>query len=93
LNAQKANAKQLLRIKRQYWQIETGLHYRRDVTFHEDATRMSHPHATRNLTTIHNTILSLFARLGCRNAAFTRRLLDANLGKAFSLLISAAPRL
>jgi len=88
-----ANAQRLLLLKRKYWQIETGLHYRRDVTFHEDATRMSHPHATRNLTTVHNTILSLFARLGCRNAASSRRFLAANLGLALSLLTSAHPRL
>jgi predicted transposase YbfD/YdcC len=87
------SADQLLTMKRQYWQIENGLHYRRDVTFHEDATRMSHPHASRNLTTVHNTILSLFARLGCRNAAATRRRLDGDLRLAFSLLISAHPRL
>ncbi len=88
-----ATADQLLVMKRKYWQIENGLHYRRDVTFHEDATRMSHPHATRNLTTIHNTILSLFARLGCHNAAQTRRRLDGDLRLAFSLLTSAPPRL
>jgi predicted transposase YbfD/YdcC len=93
LSRRQAQAQRLLRLKRQYWQIETGLHYRRDVTFHEDATRMSHPHATRNLTTVHNTILSLFARLGCRNAAQTRRFLGADLGLALSLLTSAHPRL
>jgi predicted transposase YbfD/YdcC len=93
LTRQQANAPRLLALKRKYWQIETGLHYRRDVTFHEDATRMSHPHATRNLTTVHNTILSLFARLGCRNAAATRRFLGADLGLALSLLTSAHPRL
>jgi predicted transposase YbfD/YdcC len=93
LTRPQANAQRLLLLKRKYWQIETGLHYRRDVTFHEDATRMSHPHATRNLTTVHNTILSLFARLGCRNAASTRRFLAANLGLALSLLTSAHPRL
>jgi predicted transposase YbfD/YdcC len=89
----KANAQRLLFIKRQYWQIETGLHYRRDVTFHEDATRMSHPHATRNLATVHNIILSLFARLGLRNAAQARRYFDANPSLAFSLLCAAHPRL
>ncbi len=93
LSRAQAPAPRLLRLKRQYWQIETGLHYRRDVTFHEDATRMSHPHATRNLTTVHNTILSLFARLGCHNAAHTRRRLGADLRLAFSLLCSAHPRL
>lgn len=93
LTRAEANAEQLLIMKRTYWQIETGLHYRRDVTFHEDATRMSHPHATRNLTTVHNTILSLFARLGCDNAAHTKRVLNTDLRLAFSLLISAHPRL
>jgi predicted transposase YbfD/YdcC len=93
LSRRQAQAQRLLRLKRQYWQIETGLHYRRDVTFHEDATRMSHLHATRNLTTVHNTILSLFARLGSHNAAQTRRLLGADLRLALSLLISAHPRL
>lgn len=93
LTRPQANAQRLLLLKRKYWHIENGLHYRRDVTFHEDATRMSHPHATRNLTTVHNTILSLFARLGCRNAAQTRRFLGADLGLALSLLTSARPRL
>jgi predicted transposase YbfD/YdcC len=89
----KADAAQLLSFKRLYWQIETGLHFRRDVTFHEDATRMSHPHAARNLATVHNIILSLFARLGLHNAAQARRLLDADPKRAFSILISAHPRL
>lgn len=93
LSRAKADAARLLTLKRKYWQIETGLHYRRDVTFHEDATRMSHPHATRNLATVHNILLSLFARLGLRNAAQARRLLDADPAKAFSLLLAAHPRL
>ncbi len=93
LSRAQANAEQLLWMKRKYWQIENGLHYRRDVTFHEDTTRMSHPHATRNLTTVHNTILSLLARLGSHNVAQTRRRLDGDLRLAFSLLISAYPRL
>jgi predicted transposase YbfD/YdcC len=93
LTRPRANAEQLLSLKRLYWQIENGLHYRRDITLHEDATRMSHPHATRNLTTIHNTILSLLARLGCHNVAQTRRRLDGDLRLAFSLLTSAHPRL
>lgn len=88
-----AGAKRLLALKRCYWHIETGLHYRRDVTFHEDATRMSHAHATRNLATVHNILLSLFARLGWHNAAQARRFLDADPQKAFSLLLSASPRL
>jgi predicted transposase YbfD/YdcC len=60
LSRQQAGPERLSGLKRKYWQIETGLHYRRDVTFHEDATRVSHAHATRNLATIHNIILNLF---------------------------------
>jgi predicted transposase YbfD/YdcC len=93
LGRDQADAKRLLALKRAYWQIENGLHYRRDVTFHEDATRMTHPQAARNLATVHNLILSLFGRLQIHNAARVRRDLDANPEKAFSLLTSAHPRL
>ncbi|HVN55716.1 MAG TPA: ISAs1 family transposase [Anaerolineaceae bacterium] len=93
LGRDQANAQRLLALKRMYWQIENGLHYRRDVTFHEDATQMSHLQAARNLATVHNLILSLFARLGIHNAAQARRYLDAHPEVAFSLLTSAHPRL
>jgi predicted transposase YbfD/YdcC len=93
LRRKNAGALRFLALKRCYWQIETGLHYRRDVTFHEDATRMSHLHATRNLATVHNILLSLFSRLGLHNAAQARRFLDADPKKAFSILLSASPRL
>ena len=93
LPRQCADAHLLLSLKRSYWLIETGLHYRRDVTFREDYTRMSHPHATRNLATTHNTILAMFAQLGLRNAARARRYFDAHPEKAFAMLLSAHPRL
>ena len=41
LTAQKADPKRLLKIIRSEWGIENGLHYRRDVTFQEDQTRMT----------------------------------------------------
>ncbi len=41
LPRQQADPAKVLRIRRQHWLIETGLHYRRDVTFREDATRMT----------------------------------------------------
>ncbi len=34
------DARQLLHLTRNYWGIENGLHYRRDVTLNEDATRI-----------------------------------------------------
>ncbi len=83
LSRQRGDADHLLSLKRSYWLIETGLHYRRDFTFREDYTRMSHLHATRNLATTHNTILALFAKLGLRNAAQARRFFDAHPDKPF----------
>lgn len=37
----------LLQMIRSYWGIENGLHYRRDVTLHEDQTRLTHKNAAR----------------------------------------------
>lgn len=93
LPPEQTSASMLLAMKRHYWQIETGLHYRRDVTFRVDSTRKSRLQADYNLTIIHNTILSFFARLGLRKAASVRRRLAGHLAKPFSLLISAHLRL
>ena len=37
----KASPAKLLALVRQHWQIESGLHYRRDVTLREDITRLT----------------------------------------------------
>jgi hypothetical protein len=39
LNRTQASPLHLLKVRRAHWGIENGLHGRRDVTFHEDATR------------------------------------------------------
>lgn len=39
----KADAAQVLAWTRLYWQIENGVHHRRDVTLQEDATRIAKP--------------------------------------------------
>jgi hypothetical protein len=41
LSRKKITPDRLLCFRRKHWGIEIGLHYRRDVTFKEDATRMS----------------------------------------------------
>lgn len=41
LSRKQAPATKVLKVRRSHWSIETGLHYRRDVTFREDATRMT----------------------------------------------------
>lgn len=82
---------QVLQFRRQHWSIETGLHYRRDVTFHEDATRMTIGHAARILSIVHNLVIGLIKRAGYSNAAAARRYFDGHLKEAFNLLLSPIP--
>lgn len=93
LSRDKASPKQVMRIRRKHWLIETGLHYRRDVTFREDATRMTQGAAGRILATIHNIALALIKQAGFRNAAQARRWFDGHLDQAFAILISSHSRL
>jgi predicted transposase YbfD/YdcC len=89
LTRQKASPKQLLEIRRAHWGIETGSHYRRDVTLKEDATRFTIGQGARVLANIHNLVLALLRQTGFQNAAQARRFFAAHLSRAFSLLITS----
>ena len=84
-----ASPADLLDLRRQHWFVETGLHYRRDVTFREDATRMTIGAAGRVLATVHNLVIGLIKRSGFTNAAKARRYYEGHLDQAFSTLITA----
>jgi predicted transposase YbfD/YdcC len=60
LSRDQVSAAQLLQLRRQHWRIETGLHYRRDVTFREDATRMTVGTSGHILATIHNLVTASY---------------------------------
>jgi predicted transposase YbfD/YdcC len=92
LTRTKASAQRVLQVRRQHWLVETGLHYRRDVTFHEDATRMTQGTAGRLLAMIHNLVLGLIKQAGYRNAAQARRYFDGHIDQAFALLVAGVPR-
>jgi predicted transposase YbfD/YdcC len=93
LTRAKASPRRLNQIRRMHWGIETKLHYRRDVTFHEDATRMTRGVAGRNLSIIHNLVLGIISHCGYRNAAEARRFFSANIDDAFQMILSVNPRL
>ena len=38
-----------VRLRRNHWAVESGLHYRRDVTLQEDAARLANHNAAHNL--------------------------------------------
>lgn len=77
---------QLLQIRRTHWGIETGLHYRRDVTLREDATRMTTGHMGKVMASLNNLVLALIRQAHFQNAAQARRGFAAHIDKAFALL-------
>jgi predicted transposase YbfD/YdcC len=81
-----ASPARVLAVRRAHWLVETGLHYRRDVTFHEDATRMTLGPAGRILSLVHNLVVALLRTAGFTNAAQGRRWFDGHLQEAFALL-------
>jgi predicted transposase YbfD/YdcC len=76
----------LLNLRRAHWGIETGLHYRRDVTLNEDGTRMTIGNAGKVMASINNLVLALIRQAGFYNAAQARRWFAAHLSKTFALL-------
>jgi len=90
LSHKKINPVQLLEIRRAHWGIETGLHYRRDVTLKEDATRMTIGSTGMIMASINNLVLALIRQAKFYNAAQARRWFAANLFRAFILLTTPA---
>jgi predicted transposase YbfD/YdcC len=74
-----ASPARLLALTRAYWGIENGLHYRRDVTFHEDATRQTQANAGQVMASLNNLVISLLRWTGRTNLAAARRWWAAHL--------------
>jgi predicted transposase YbfD/YdcC len=72
---------------RSNWQIENGLHYRRDVTLHEDGTRFSQNSAAHIMSIINNIVLALIAEADYKFAPAARRFFAAHPEAALGLLI------
>jgi predicted transposase YbfD/YdcC len=89
LNPQEASAKKLLTLTRCYWGIENSLHYRRDVTLREDATRLTVGNSGHNIAILNNLVVSLCLQAGFDNLAKARRLFNAKPEQALELMTSA----
>jgi predicted transposase YbfD/YdcC len=89
LSPQQARPQRLMNLLRDYWGIENGLHYRRDVTLHEDATRTTVGHTGHNLAIINNLIIALCLSNGHNNLAKARRCFDAKPDLALELIVHA----
>jgi predicted transposase YbfD/YdcC len=86
LTRAEASPARLLELTRAYWGIENGLHYRRDVTSHEDATRMKHPSAAQVWATLNNLIIGLLPHLPFHDLPQARRHFCAQPQDALRLL-------
>ena len=86
LTAAQASAADLLAISRAHWGIENGLHHRRDVTFQEDATRLTQGDAGRVMAALNNLVIGLLRRAGYTNLAAARRRCAADLSHSFALV-------
>lgn len=86
LTAQKASPERLLSIVRSEWGIENGLHYRRDVTFQEDHTRITDKKMGHAMAIINNLVIGLINTQGFDNHAHARRVFNASPDKALALI-------
>ena len=66
LQPQKANPKKILELNKTYWGIESGLHYRRDVTLQEDYTRLTVGDSGQNMAILNNLVLGLCLSSGLK---------------------------
>lgn len=86
LKVEEADPKTMLALVRSEWSIENGLHYRRDVTFHEDKTRMTLKTIARSMAIINNLVIALLHKQGFANHAQARRMFDAHPLTALMLI-------
>ena len=81
----------LLRLVRDHWHIENGLHYVRDVTFGEDRSRLRTGHAPQIMAALRNLALTLIRRSGARAIASARRQFSYHPEQALALLTPLPP--
>ena len=86
LQPEQADAKRLSGLVREHWGIENELHYVRDVTFSEDASRVRRGSAPQVLAAVRNAIIHLIAGLDAPSHPAAIRRFNAHPEEAFALL-------
>lgn len=86
LSPKRADAKRLLKLTRGHWGIENGLHYRRDVTMGEDASRVRKGVAPQVMASLRNSIIHLLRDTMANNLAAAMRTMNNCLSQALSFL-------
>lgn len=88
LAVSEASAARLLQEVRAHWQVENGLHYRRDDTLHEDRCRLK-GQGGQAMAAINNLVLGLLRRRGITDVPTARRTYAARLNEAVALVLQS----
>ncbi len=88
LGIDQATPQRLLEIVRTHWNIENGLHYRRDETLREDWCHLRLGHGQRMMAAVNNLVLGLLLRRGVSNVPQQRRWYAARWDEALKLITS-----
>jgi predicted transposase YbfD/YdcC len=86
LSLQRADAKRLLELTRGHWGIENGLHYRRDVTMGEDASRIRKGVAPQVMAALRNGVIHVLAEVAAPSLAAAMRAMSNCFSRALDLL-------
>jgi len=87
LSRQEADAACLLKIVRKHWQIENGLHYRRDWSLREDYCRLKTGSAAQAMAIINNLVIGLVRQAGFQYLPEGRRKYSAQPLEALKLIL------
>jgi predicted transposase YbfD/YdcC len=86
LSPERADARRLLELTRGHWAIENGLHYRRDVTMGEDASRIRKGGAPQVMAALRNGIIHVLSDVVSPSLASAMRSMGNCLSKALGIL-------
>jgi predicted transposase YbfD/YdcC len=71
---------------RLHWEIENSLHYVKDVTFEEDASKIQTDNAPQNISTIKNIAINILRKNDYKNMAQAMRLVAHDISKIKSMI-------
>lgn len=87
LSSEDAGARKMLEIVRKHWEIENGLHYRKDWTLREDYCRLRIGEAAQAMAIINNLIVGLALREGFKYLPDARRKYSAQPLEGLKLIL------
>ena len=86
LSPERAEAKRLLELNRGHWGIENKLHYRRDVSMGEDASRIRKGVAPQVMAALRNSVIHVLGDVVAPSIASAMRKMGNCLSQALDLL-------